>query len=149
MACANPPINRMDAIVAARYAPFIQPQPLSALPTDGYLKQLPNFTGEGDITTEEHLATFYSYADNYDIVIEYVWMIIYVHSIYGEARKWFRALPPRSIDGIESLDEAFLKNWGDIKGFGSLKKGEGESIFDFSKRFNIIYNRIPTEVNPT
>jgi hypothetical protein len=89
-------------------------------------------------------------------VNEDVWMRIFVHSLDGEARKWFRALPPRSIDGIEALDEAFLKNWGDknislyyITEFGSLKKGEGEYVSDFSKRFNIMYNKIPTEIKPT
>jgi hypothetical protein len=38
MAGANPPRTRMEAIVAARYAPLVPPQPLNALPTDGYLK---------------------------------------------------------------------------------------------------------------
>jgi hypothetical protein len=30
--------------------------------------------------------------------------------------------------------------------FGSLKIKEGESIFDFSKRFNKMYNKIPAEI---
>jgi hypothetical protein len=156
MAGANPPRNRMDAIVAARYAPLVLPHPLNALPAGGYLKQLPKFTGEGDITAEEHLAAFYSYADNYVIVNEDVWMRIFVHSLDGEARKWFRALAPGSIDGIEALDDAFLRHWGDKKDFlyyitefGSLKKEEGESVSDFSKRFNKMYNKIPTEIKPT
>jgi uncharacterized small protein (DUF1192 family) len=33
--------------------------------------------------------------------------------------------------------------------FGSLKKMEGESVSDFSKRFNKMYNKIPAEVNPS
>jgi hypothetical protein len=155
MESVNPPRNIMDSIVAARYAPLVLPQPLSALPADGYLKQFPKFTGERDITAEEHLAAFYIYADNYVIVIEDVWMRIFVHSLDGEARKWFRDFSPGSIDGIEALDEAFLKNWGDRKDFPyyitkfiSLKKGEGEYVFDYSKRFNIMYNKIPTEVKP-
>jgi hypothetical protein len=32
--------------------------------------------------------------------------------------------------------------------FGSLKKMEGESIFDFSKRFNKMCNKIPAEIKP-
>jgi hypothetical protein len=48
-------------------------------------------------------------------VNEDVWMRIFVHSFDGEARKWFRALAPGSIDGIESLDDAFLRHWGDKK----------------------------------
>jgi hypothetical protein len=66
-----------------------------------------------------------------------------------------RSLAPRSIDGIESLDDAFLRHWGDNKDFlyyitefGSLKKKEGEFVFDFSKRFNKMYNKIPAEIKP-
>jgi hypothetical protein len=145
----------MDTIVASRYSPLILPQPLNALPTIGYLKQLPKFMGEGDITTQEHLATFYSYVDNYVIVDRDVWMRIFVHSIDGEDRKWFRALTPRSIDGIEYLDDVFLRQWRDKKyfmyhiiEFGSLKRKEGDSISNFSKRFNKMYNKIPSEVKP-
>jgi hypothetical protein len=38
MARANPPMTRMEAIIAARYAPLVLPQPFNALPADGYLK---------------------------------------------------------------------------------------------------------------
>jgi hypothetical protein len=58
MAGANPPLNRMDAIVAARYAPLVLPHPMNPLPAGDYLKYMPKFTGEGDITAEEHLAAF-------------------------------------------------------------------------------------------
>jgi hypothetical protein len=107
----------MDAIVAAIYDPLILPQPLNALPTGGYLKKLPKFIGEGDIIVEYHLATFYSYVDNYVLVDEDVWMRIFVHSLDGEAIKWFRALTLRSIDWIEALDDIFLRQWGDKKYF--------------------------------
>jgi hypothetical protein len=55
MAGANPPGNRMDAIVAARYAPLVLPQSMNSLPTGDYLKYMPKFTREEDITVEEHL----------------------------------------------------------------------------------------------
>jgi hypothetical protein len=63
---------------------------------------------------------------------------------------------PISIDGNESLDDIFLRQWGDKKDimyyiteFGSLKRKEGESISDFSKRFNKMYNKIHSEIKPT
>jgi hypothetical protein len=156
MAGANPPGNIMDAIIAARYAPLVLPQPLNALPTGDYLKYMPKFTGEEDVTAEEHLATFYSYADNLNIENEDVWMRVFVQSLDGEVRKWFRGLTPGSIVGIEALDNAFLRQWGDKKDFmyymtefGSLKRKEGESVSDFSKRFNKMYNKIPVEINPS
>jgi hypothetical protein len=155
MAGVNPPMTRMEAIIVTRYAPLVLPQPLNALPVDGYLKQLPKFTGEGDVTTDEHLEAFYSFTDDNVIMHADVWMRIFVHILQGEARKWFKALPPGSIDGIEALDHAFLRQWGDKKDFmyymtefGSLKRKEGESVSDFSKRFNKMYSRIPAEIKP-
>jgi hypothetical protein len=107
----NPPTNRMDAIVAARYAPLILPQPMNALPVGDYLKYMPKFTGEEDITIEEHLVSFYNYADNINIENEDVWTRVFVQILDGEARKWFRGLTPGSIIGIEALDDAFLRHW--------------------------------------
>jgi hypothetical protein len=70
--------------------------------------------------------------------------------------EWFKDLPPRSIDRIVALDDAFLRIWGNKKDlcyyiteFGALKREEGKSTSDFSKRFNKMYKRIPAEVNPT
>jgi hypothetical protein len=146
----------MDAIVATRYAPLVLPQPLNSLPTGDYLKYMPKFTGEEDITAEENLASFYSYADNLNIENEDVWMRVFVQSLDGEVRKWFRGLTPGSIIGIEALYNAFLRQWGDKKylmyymtKFGSLKRKEGESVSDFSKRFNKMYNKIPAEIKPS
>ena len=156
MAGANPPLNRMDAIVIARYAPLVLPHPMNPLPAGDYLKYMPKFTGEGDLTAEEHLAAFYSYADNLNIENEDVWMRVFIQSLDGEVRKWFRGLAPGSIAGIEALDSAFLRQWGNRKDFmyymtefGSLKKMEGESVSDFSKRFNKMYNKIPAEIKPS
>ena len=155
MACANPPLNRMDSIVTARYAPLILPQPMHPLPAGDYLKYMSKFTGEEDITAEEHLAAFYSYADNLNIEHEDVWMRVFVQSLDGKVRKWFRGLAPGSIAGIEALDSVFLRQWGDRKDFmyymtkfGSLKKMEGESVSELSKRFNKMYNKIPAEIKP-
>jgi hypothetical protein len=58
MAGANFPRNIMDGIMAARYAPLVLPQPMNGIPTRDYLKYMPKFTGEEDITVEEHLAAF-------------------------------------------------------------------------------------------
>jgi hypothetical protein len=129
---------------------------MNPLPAGDYLKYMPKFIGEGDITVEEHLATLYSYADNLNIENEDVWMRVFVQSLDGEVRKWFRGLAPGSIAGIEALDSAFLRQWGDRKDFmyymtefGSLKKMDGESVSDFSKRFNKMYNKISTEIKPS
>jgi hypothetical protein len=156
MAGANPPRNRMAEILAARYAPLVLPQPMNALPATDYLKYMPQFTGEGDMTAEEHLSSFYRFAEIQAIENEDVWMRVFVQSLDGDARDWFKDLPPRSIDGIDALDDSFLRHWGNkkyflyyITEFGALKREEGESVSDFSKRFNKMYKNIPTEIKPT
>jgi hypothetical protein len=77
MAGANPPRNKMDSIVATRYAPLVLPQPMNALLAGDYLKYIPKFTGEEDIIVEEHLVAFYSYVDNLNIENEDVWMRVF------------------------------------------------------------------------
>jgi len=156
MAGTNPPRTRIESILAARYFPLVLPQPFNALPADVYLNQLPKFTSEGYINIEEHIESFYSYTGNHVIENEDVWMSIFVHSLDGEPRKWFRDFPSRSIIRIEALDDSFLRQWGDKKDFlyyitefGFLTKKEGESVFDFCQRFNKMYNMIPHEMNPT
>jgi hypothetical protein len=82
-------------------------------------------------------------------------MRLFVQSLDGEVRKWFWGLPPASIADIDALDEAFIKQWGDrrdylyyIIEFGALKRNNGESILDFTKRFNKMYGRIPDKIKP-
>jgi ribonuclease HI len=152
----NMVVNRMDAIVAARYAPLILPQVMYAFPPNDYMKYFPRFNGEGGVTAEEHLNSFYSFADNFNVEHADVWMRLFVQSLDGEARKWFRSFPPNSIADIEALDDTFLRHWGDKKDFlyyitefGALKRKQGESIPDFTKRFNKMYGKIPDEIKPS
>jgi hypothetical protein len=152
----NMVVNRMDAIVAARYAPLNLPQVLYAFPPNDYMKYFPRFNGEGGVTAEEHLNSFYSFADNFNVEHADVWMRLFVQSLDGEARKWFRILPPNSIVDIDALDDTFLRHWGDKKDylyyiteFGALKRKQGESISDFTKRFNKMYSKIPDEIKPS
>jgi hypothetical protein len=61
---ALPSLTKMQQILDARYAPLILPNPVSAMPTGDYQKYMPKFTGEGDVSVEEHIEAFYSYAEN-------------------------------------------------------------------------------------
>ena len=123
------PQNRMAALVATRYAPIVFPQPLISLTGGDYQDYVLRFYGQGDVTAEEHWNTYLSYADNQNFENEDVWMRVFVQSLDGEVRKWFRELPPNSIDGIDALEEVFMRQWGDTKDylyyiteFGSLKR---------------------------
>ena len=125
-------------------------------PPNDYMKYFPRFNGEGEVTAEKHLNSFYNFADNFNVKHADVWMRLFVQSLDGEARKWFKILPPNSIVDIDALDDTFLRHWGDnkyylyyITEFGALKRKQGESISDFTKRFNKMYSKIPNEIKPT
>jgi hypothetical protein len=47
MAGANPPMTRMEAIIAARYAPLVLPQPLNALPAMATSSSCPSLQAKG------------------------------------------------------------------------------------------------------
>ena len=91
------------------------PQNLNGFPTRGYLKYLPKYHGEGEVIVEEHLASFYNIVDNQNIKHQDVWMRLFVQSLDGEARKWFRGIHAQYIARIEALDDSFLNNLGDKK----------------------------------
>ena len=74
----NQPLDMMDRMVAARYAPLVLPQPLNALPGGDYQKYLPRFSGQGENTVEEHWDAFLSYKDNQNIEAKDVWMRLFV-----------------------------------------------------------------------
>jgi hypothetical protein len=102
------------------------------------------------------LVSFYTFTNNFNIDYEDVWMMLFVQSLDGELGKWFWDLPPAFITDIDALDEAFINQWGDrrdylhyITEFGALKRNNGESISDFTKRFNNMYGRIPYDIKPT
>jgi hypothetical protein len=114
---APPPLMKMQQILAARYEPLILPNPVSTMPMGDYQKYMPKVTGEVDVSAEEHIEAFYSYAENLNIEEEDVWTQVFVQSLDGHARKWFKELPAGSIAGIKQLDETFLKHWGDRRDF--------------------------------
>jgi hypothetical protein len=97
-------VNRMDAIIAATYAPLVLHVGLHALPTTDYMKYFPRYNGERDVIAEEHLVAFYSFVDNFNIDYADVWMRLFVQILDGEVRKWFWGLPPTSIVDIDALD---------------------------------------------
>jgi hypothetical protein len=117
------------------------------------MKYLTIYNGEGDVTAEEHLVSFYIFEDNFNIDYADVWMRLFVQSLDGEVRKWFLGLPPASIVDIDVLEQYFINKWGDrrdylyyITEFGALKRQNGEFISDFTKGFNKMYGRILNEI---
>jgi hypothetical protein len=103
-----PPPPRIFSKVAARYAPLALHANLHDLP-DNYMKTLPKFTGEGDLTATKHMALFDQFIDILGIEYEYVYMRLFVKKIEGQFRTWFRGIPIDSITTYDELETAFLR----------------------------------------
>ena len=101
------PLTKMERILISKYAPLNFPNPLFAMTIGDYLKYMHKFTWEGDFTAEENLEAFYNYVENIRIEHEDVWTRVFVQSLDGQARKWFKELPVGSVAGIEALDVIF------------------------------------------
>jgi hypothetical protein len=106
------PLLGIFAKVATRYAPLVLPVPLHDLPKN-YMKILPKFTGEGDLTTQEHINFFDQFADILGIEHEDVYSRLLVQTFEGQVRTWFRALAIGSLRSYEELENTFIKQWGE------------------------------------
>jgi hypothetical protein len=71
-----------------RYTPFVLPPVLHDLP-ENYMKNLPKFTREGDLTAIEHITFFYQFVDILGIEHEDVYSSILVKNFKGQVRIWF------------------------------------------------------------
>jgi hypothetical protein len=76
------PVPGIFSKVAARYAPLVLPAPLHDLP-ENYMKSLPKFTGEGDLTAQEHINFFDQFADILGIEHEDVYSRLLVQTFEG------------------------------------------------------------------
>jgi hypothetical protein len=70
------------AKVAVRYAPLVLLVPLHDLPKN-YMKSLLKFTGEGDLTAQEHINFFDQFADILGIEHEDVYSRLLVQNFEG------------------------------------------------------------------
>ena len=81
---------------------------------------------------EEHWNSYLSYLENQNILNQHVWMRVFVQILDMKVRKWFQEFCISSIDGIDAVEEFFIREWGAKKGyvyyvtyFGALKINTG------------------------
>jgi hypothetical protein len=150
----TPPLSIFSKVVAI-YDILSLPANLHDL-LDNYMKILPKFIGEGDLTATKHMAFFDQFAYILGIEFEDVYMRLFVQNFEGQVRTWFRGLPADSITTYDELETTFLRQWGEKKDhlnyltqFGALRNNPSETVFEFIQRFNNLYSKIPAEVNPS
>lgn len=59
------------------------------------------------------MASFQDCTDNLADAEDDVYMRLFVQSLEGDARKWFRNLSANSIDSWVALEATFLDQWGE------------------------------------
>ena len=84
-----------------------------------------------------------------------VFLRMFVQSLDGEARKWFKTLGDRSITTWEGMEDTFLRKWGEKKDhghclteFNTLRKRHNKGVSEFIKRFNKLYLSLPADMKP-
>jgi hypothetical protein len=120
------------------------------------MKILLKFTGEGDLTAQEHINFFDQFSYILKIEHEDVYSRLLVQTFEGQVRTWFRTLVAGSLRYYEELENAFIRQWGErrdhlyyLTEFGALRKKNSESVLEFMQRFNKLYNKISVEVKPS
>jgi len=80
-------------------------------------------------------------------------MRVFVQSLTGDVRTWFRALPANSINDLQALYQTFLNRWEKKKDlvhilseYESLKRGTQETVQAYCTRFNNVYQAIPQNI---
>ena len=101
----------MEAIVAARFSPFnfssVLDLPNNVPTMDDWGDFLPRFRGDGHDHPAQHLIEFHQYMDQIDIHHDDVLLKMFMYSLEGNARQWYRSLPICSISSIKYFHAAF------------------------------------------
>ena len=95
------------------------------------------------------------YFERYEVDDDDVRMKVFVQSLTGDVRTWFRALPANSINDPQALYQTFLNRWEKKKDhlhilseYENLRRGTQETVQDYCTIFNNIYNAIPRNLRP-
>jgi hypothetical protein len=140
--------------VPARYAPLALPAVLHDLPSK-YAARIPTWGGDEEITAEEHVDRFNDFVDREEVDDEDVKLRLFAQTFIGEVRKWFKALRAGSIHSWVEFEDSFLRKWGNrtnpvqaLTEYNNLRRAPDETVQNFSKRFNKVYNSIPAHLKP-
>ena len=144
----------IPANMANRYAPLQLPANPGALPQE-YQSKITYFDSTGPFTTLQHTKKMQDYFENYEIDNDSVRMRIFVQSLTGDVRTWFRSLAANSITTPDELYQSFTNRWEKKKDplhilaeYDTIKRGPQETVLEYCARFNNVYNAIPQNLRP-
>jgi hypothetical protein len=149
---ALPPIPEK---ILDRYKPLDFPPILHDLPIN-YTNNLPRFDGENaNITAEKHIQRFEDFLDLYEVEADDVYIRMFSLSLQGKVKNWFKNLPAASINNFHQFVQVFLDRWVIMRNvflileeYDHLKRQPGETVQQFSTRFNKVYHAMPADIRP-
>ena len=83
-------------MAAARFSPLALPVVLHDLPLN-YAQRISLYNGEGDVSAKYHVGEFDDFIDLEEVDHKDVKMMLFAQSLSGEAKKWYKDFPPKSI----------------------------------------------------
>jgi hypothetical protein len=141
--------------VPDRYKTLELPPILHDLPIN-YINNMPRFDGENEkITAEKHVQNLEDFLDLYEVEDDDVYIKMFALSLGGKVKDWFKNLPAASIRNFHQFMQVFLDRWVIrvnvfliLEEYEHLKRNPGETVHQFSARFNKVYHSIPADIRP-
>ena len=123
--------------MANRYDPLQLLANPGPMPQD-YQSKISYFDGTGSYPALQHTKKMQDCFENYEIDDDGVRMKIFVQSLTGDVRSWFRSLPANSLADPEALYQTFVNRWEKKKGplhilseYNAIKRGSQETVLDY------------------
>ena len=105
------PVNPLNPVnMANKYAPLQIPANAAALPQD-YQTKISYFDSNVPLTVVQHAKRMQDHFETYEIDDDSVRMRMFVQSLTGDVRTWFRSLNANSITTPAELYQAFTSRW--------------------------------------
>jgi hypothetical protein len=127
----------------------------ATLPLPKFKENLPSFSGNNTITTNEHLVEFSNDCHNIGDNDNDTCMRLFVNSLEEKVAVNFFDLPPNILSTWEELFYWFKSIYGQSKipmeqlqEYNNIAYKDGETIKPFNLRFTKLYNQIPELIHP-
>jgi len=82
------------------------------MPTSEYKEVLPKFSSNMAISVEDHLTQFGTIVENMEIEYEDIVMKMFVQTLEGDVRAWYKSLGVGTVGGWEAFKMQFSTKWG-------------------------------------
>jgi hypothetical protein len=97
-------------IMVAKYAPLVLVGPLHNIPQD-YQTRLSQFDGIGPLNAQQHVDKMNDYFDLQEVDEADVQMRLFVQSLTGDIKKWYKGLRAASVVDLVAFQRSFLDRW--------------------------------------